>query len=202
MKDKIIYKSNSFSINLVIFFLGFILFSLIAGYIFKSLERNSDADSKIAVYILDSIFLIFALGSLFYFLKTQIIKITKNYLIISYQFLPFSRKILLEDIKKFKQIPRPVKYSKGFDKPTTFYTIFETLIILKNGKEIRTYALSDFEFIEVRKLMEKLKRNEGTFEVDKLTTAEFIFRNLSVVLFLIICLILIIGLSNALINNS
>lgn len=201
MKDKIIYKSSSFSINLVVFFIGFIFFSLMIGLTYQSLEQNRDADSKIAVYIIDSIFLLVASGSLFYFLKTQVIKITPNYLIVSYQFLPFSRKISLEDIRDFKQIPRPVKYSKGFENQTTVYTIFETFIILKNDKEIRTYALNDFEFREVRKLIEKVKRKEGTFEVKTLTTSEFVFQNLSVILFLIICLFLIAGLSNALINN-
>ena len=201
MKDKIIYKSSSFSINLVVFFIGFIFFSLMIGLTYRSLEQNHDADSKIAVYIIDSIFLLVASGSLFYFLKTQVIKITPNYLIVSYQFLPFSRKISLEDIRDFKQIPRPVKYSKGFEKQTTVYTIFETFIILKNDKEIRTYALNDFEFREVRKLIEKIKRKEGTFEVKTLTPSEFVFQNLSVILFLIICLFLIAGLSNALINK-
>lgn len=202
MKDKIIYKSNSFSINLFVFFLGFILFSLMMAYTYSSLDQNSDTDSKIAVYMIDSVFLLIALGSLFYFLKTQIIKITSNELIVSYQFLPFSRKISLEDIMGFKQIPRPVKYSKGFEKPKTVYTVFETFIILKNGKEIRTYALNDSEFREVRKLVEKIRRKEGNLEVDPLTTGEFVFQNLSVILFLIICLFLIAGLSNALINNS
>ncbi|MDR6920792.1 hypothetical protein J2Y40_001625 [Chryseobacterium sp. 2987] len=201
MKDKIIYKSSSFSINLVVFFIGFIFFSLMIGLTYRSLEQNQDGDSKIAVYIIDSIFLLFASGSLFYFLKTQIIKVTPNYLIVSYQFLPFSRKISHEDIRGFKQIPRPVKYSKGFEKQTTVYTIFETFIILKNDKKIRTYALNDFEFREVRKLIEKIKRKEGTFEVKTLTTSEFVFQNLSVILFLIICLFLIAGLSNALINK-
>lgn len=171
------------------------------GLTYRSLEQNQDGDSKIAVYIIDSIFLLFASGSLFYFLKTQIIKVTPNYLIVSYQFLPFSRKISHEDIRGFKQIPRPVKYSKGFEKQTTVYTIFETFIILKNDKKIRTYALNDFEFREVRKLIEKIKRKEGTFEVKTLTTSEFVFQNLSVILFLIICLFLIAGLSNALINK-
>lgn len=171
-------------------------------FTYRSLEQNADTDSKIAVYIIDFIFLVVASGSLFYVLKTQIIKITQNYLIVSYQFLPFSRKILLEDIKGFKQIPKPVKYSKGFEKPTTVYTIFETFIFLKNGKEIRTYALTDFEFKEVRKLVEKIKRKEGDIEGKALTPAEFVFQNLSVILFLIICLLLIIGLSNALINIS
>lgn len=202
MKDKTIYKSNSFSINLFIFFLGFIFFSLMIGLSYSSLERISDRDSKIVVYIMESVFLLFALGSLFYFLKTQIIKITQNHLIVSYQFLPSSKKISLDDIMGFKQIPRPVKYSKGFEKQTTVYTIFETFIILKNGKEIKTYALDDFEFREVRKLVEKIKRKESTFEVNTLTAAEFVFQNLSVILFLIICLFLIIGLSDALINNQ
>lgn len=202
MKDKIIYKSNSFSINLFVFFLGFILFSLMMAYTYSSLEQHSDTDSKIAVYMIDSVFLLIALGSLFYFLKTQVIKITHNDLIVSYQFLPFSRKISLEDIMGFKQIPRPVKYSKGFEKQKTVYTIFETFIILKNGKEIRTYALNDSEFREVRKLVEKIRRKEGNLEVDTLTTGEFAFQNLSVILFLIICLFLIAGLLNALMSNS
>lgn len=171
------------------------------GFTYSTLEQNPDADSKMAVYIINSIFLLFASGSLFYFLKTQIIKITPDYLMVSYQFLPFSRKILLEDIVGFKQIPRPVKYSKGFEKQTTVYTIFETFIILKNGKKIRNYALNDFELKEVRKLIEKIKRKECTFDVKTLTAAEFVFQNLPVTLFLIICLFLIAGLSNALINN-
>lgn len=202
MKDKVIYKSNSFSINLFLFFLGFIFFSLMIVLTFKSLERNLDTDSKIAVYIIDSIFSLGALGALFYFLKTQIIKVTENNLIVSYQFLPFSKKISLEEIKEFKQVPKPVKYSKGFDKPTTVYTMFETFIILNNNKKIRTYALNDFEFKEVRKLIEKIKRKEGDFEMDTFATTQFLFQNLSIVLFLIICLFLIFGLSNALINNS
>lgn len=172
------------------------------AYTYSSLEQHSDTDSKIAVYMIDSVFLLIALGSLFYFLKTQIIKITHNDLIVSYQFLPFSRKISLEDITGFKQIPRPVKYSKGFEKSKTVYTVFETFIILKNGKEIRTYALNDSEFREVRKLVEKIRRKEGNLEVDPLTTGEFAFQNLSVILFLIICLFLIAGLLNALMNNS
>jgi len=135
--------------------LGFIFFSLITGYIYHSLEIHPDDDSKIVVYILISIFLIGALGSLFYFLKTEIMKATQDNLIISCQFLPFSKKILIEDIKEFKQLPKPVKYSDGFGKPKTVYTIFETSIILKNRKEIKTYALNDSEFIEVKKLMRK-----------------------------------------------
>lgn len=172
------------------------------GLTFRSLQRNSDTDSKIAVYIIGSIFLLGALASLFYFLKTQIIKITESDLIVSYQFLPFSRKVLLDSIKEFKQTPKPVKYSKGFEKSKTIYTMFETFIILKNGSTIRTYALNDFEFEEIKKLVEKIKRKEGKLKVNSLTTAEFIFQNLSMVLFLIICLFLILGLSNALINNS
>ncbi|MEN4762261.1 hypothetical protein ABEG63_18175 [Chryseobacterium sp. C39-AII1] len=43
-------------------------------------------------------------------------KATQDNLIISYQFLPFSKKILIEDIKEFKQLPKPVKYSDGFGK--------------------------------------------------------------------------------------
>jgi len=184
------------------FFLGFVFFSLMIWLTFDSLKNNQDKDSTIIVYVIDLIFLIFSLGSLFYFLKTQIIKVTENHLIVSYQFLPFSKKVLLNDINGFKQIPKPVKYSKGFEKPQTIYTIFETFIILKNKNDIKTYALDDFEFNEVRKLVEKIKRREGKLEVKKLTTVEFIFQNFSVILFLIICLILVLGLSNALINNS
>lgn len=203
MKEKVIYKSNSFSVNLFIFFLGFIFFSLMIWLTFNSLKNHQDNDTRIAVYIIDSIFLVCSLGSLFYFLKTQIVKITENHLIVSYQFLPFSRKILIDNIKSFKQASKPVKYSRGlFYTVETVHTIFETFIILKNNKEVKTYALNDFEFNEVRKLVEKIKRGEGSLNVDKLTTVEFVFQNLSIILFLIICLFLILGLSNALINES
>lgn len=201
MKEKVLYKSNSFSINLCIFFLGFVFFSLMIWYTFNSLENNQDKYSKIAVYVIDFIFLLGSIGSLFYFLKTQIIKITENHLIVAYQFLPFSKKVLINNIKNFKQIPKPVKYSNGFEKPQTIYTIFETSIILKSNNDIKTYALNDFEFKEVKKLVEKIKRREGEFEAIKLSTSEFISRNFSILLFLIICLILIVGLSNALINK-
>jgi len=106
------------------FFLGFVFFSLMIWLTFDSLKNNQDKDSTIIVYVIDLIFLIFSLGSLFYFLKTQIIKVTENHLIVSYQFLPFSKKVLLNDINGFKQIPNPVKYSKGFEKPQTIYTMF------------------------------------------------------------------------------
>ncbi|MCU7618520.1 hypothetical protein NZ698_15080 [Chryseobacterium sp. PBS4-4] len=168
MKDKVIYKSNSFSINVFIFFLGFIFFSLAIWLTFTSLKNHQDDNSRIVVYVIDFIFLIGSLGSLFYFLKTQIIKVTENYLILSYQFLPFSRKILINQIKGFKQKSKPVKYSKGlFDKAETVHTIFETFIILKNNEKIRTYSLTDFEFYEVRKLVEKIKRGIGHFDVEK-----------------------------------
>lgn len=171
-------------------------------FTFDSLKNNEDEDTKIIMYVIDFIFFLGSIGSLYYFLKTQIIKITINHLIVSYQFLPFSQKVLIDDIEGFKQIAKPVKYSKGFDTPQTVHTIFETFIILKNKNDIKTYALNDFEFKEVRRLVEKIKRKEGKLEVKKLTAVEFIFQNLSIIIFLIICLILILGLSNALINKT
>lgn len=197
-----LYKSNSFSINLFIFFLGFIFFSLMTVLIFDALKNIKNNESKIVPHIIVSIFLFFALASLFYFLRTQIIIVTKNHLIVSYQFLPFSKKVLLDDIQGFKQTPKPVKYSRGlFEKQKIVYTMFETFIILKNDLKIRTYSLNDFEFNEIRKLVEKIKRGEGKYETEKSTGANFVFQNFSIILFLIICLFLVFGLSNALINK-
>lgn len=202
MKEKVLYKTNSLSINLFIFFFGFVFFSFTIWYLFNTLKTNKEEDDIIAVYILSSIFSIGTLGCLFYFFKTQIIKLTDKSLIISYQFLPSSKKILIEDILGFTQTAKPIIYSNSlFDKGSTVHTIFETFINLKNGKKIKTYSLSEYDFKEVRKLVEKIKRGESKFEIIKLSTIEFLVQNLSVLLFLIVCLILIAVLSEALIFN-
>lgn len=202
MKEKVLYKTNSLSINLFIFFFGFVFFSLIIWYLFNTLKTNKEDDDIIAVYILSSIFSIGALGCLFCFFKTQIIKLTNKSLIISYQFLPFSKKILIEDIVNFKQKPLPVKRSRYlFDKGTTVHTFFETLVKLKNDKEIKIYSLSEFDFKKIRRLMEKIERGQNQLEVDELAPVDFFSQNLSIIMFLIMMLILIGGLSKALIFN-
>lgn len=167
----------------------------------ENLQKN-ESGSRIIIFIILLGFTFGSLGCLFYFLKTQIIRLTKKHLIISYQFLPFSKKILIEDIVRFNQIPKPVTFSRNlFDKGTIIHTMFETSVNLKNGKSIKTYSLNEFDFNEIRKLIEKVKRGESKIKIEKLTTRELIFQNLTVILFSIIMLILIIGLSNALING-
>jgi len=168
----------------------------------KGLNDVVDKNTRIAIYVVDFVFLAFSLGSLFYFLKTQVVKLTNKHLIISYQFLPFSTKALIDDIIGFTQTPKPVTYSNSlFDEGSKIHTIFETFINLKNGDKIKTYSLNEFDFKEVRKLTEKIKRGEGKFEINKMTKIEFIIENIPILMFLIICLILIFGLSNALIFN-
>lgn len=202
MKEKILYKSNSFSINVFTFFFGFIFFGLMFWLTSSSLPTTNQND-MVAKLIIEIIFATGALGSLFYFLKTQTIKITEDYLKISYLFLPISKKILLEDIVGFSQISKPVKYSKGlFDKQKTIHNIFETKIILKENIIVKTMSIDNFELKEVQKIIEKIKRGESKFTSRNLNFVEFVFQNITMVLFLIICLVLIIGLSNALINKS
>lgn len=152
--------------------------------------------------IIEIIFVAGALGSLFYFLKTQVVKITMDYLKISYQFLPFSRKILLTDILKFSQTSKPVKYSSGiFEKQKTIHNIFETTIFLKENITVKTMSLDNTEYKEILRLVEKIKRGEGNINQRKTNFAHFVFENFSMILFLIICCILVFGLSNALLNN-
>ena len=202
MKEKILYKSNSFSINVFTFFFGFILFGLMFWLTSSSLPTTNQND-MVTKLIIEIIFATGALGSLFYFLKTKTIKITEDYLKISYLFLPISKKILLEDIVGFSQISKPVKYSKGlFDKQKTIHNIFETKIILKENIIVKTTSIDNFELKEVQKIVEKIKRGESNFTSRNLNFVEFVFQNITMVLFLIICLVLIIGLSNALINKS
>ena len=200
MKEKVIYKSSSFSLNLFIFFLGFVFFSLTIWFLFNSLKTNKDKDDIIAVYTLSSIFFIGALGCLFYFLKTQIVKLTNKNLIISYQFLPLSKKLLIDDIVNFKQKPLPVKHSRYlFDKGSTVHTFFETLVKLNNGKMIKTYSLSDYDFKEIQKLIEKIRRGENKLQVEKISNIELVIQNIPMIMFLVMMIILIGGLSNALI---
>ena len=202
MKEKVIYKSSSFSLNLFIFFLGFVFFNLMIWLTTKGLNSNIDKNARIAMYVIDFVFLIFSLGSLYYFLKTQIVKLTNKHLIISYQFLPFSKKILIEDIKGFIQTQKSIIYSNRlFDKGLEIYTIFEIFINLKDGKKIKTYSLSDYDYKEIQKLTEKIKRGEGKFQVEKISNIELVIKNIPMILFLIMMFILIGGLSNALIFN-
>ncbi len=166
----------------------------------KGLNNNIDKNARIAMYVIDFVFLIFSLGSLYYFLKTQIVKLTNKHLIISYQFLPFSKKILIEDIKGFIQTSKPVTYSNSlFDKGSKIHTIFETLINLKNGEKIKTYSLNDYDFKEIMKLTEKIKRGESKFQVEKISNIELVIQNIPMIMFLVMMLILIGGLYNALI---
>jgi len=202
LKEKVIYKSSSFSLNLFIFFLGFVFFNLMIWLTTKGLNSNIDKNARIAMYVIDFVFLIFSLGSLYYFLKTQIVKLTNKHLIISYQFLPFSKKILIEDIKGFIQTQKSIIYSNRlFDKGLEIYTIFEIFINLKDGKKIKTYSLSDYDYKEIQKLTEKIKRGEGKFQVEKISNIELVIKNIPMILFLIMMFILIGGLSNALIFN-
>lgn len=168
----------------------------------KGLNNTVDKNTRVAIYVIDFVFLIFSLGSLYYFLKTQIVTLTNKHLIISYQFLPFSKKVLIEDIIGFIQIPKQVTYSNNlFDKGSKIHTIFETFINLKNGKKIKTYSLSNYDFKEIQKLTEKIKRGESKFQVEKISNIELVIQNIPMILFLIMTLILIAGLSNALIFN-
>lgn len=202
MKERVLYKTNPLSINLFIFFFGFVFFSLIIWYLFNTLKINNEDNDIIVFYVIISIFSIGSLGCLFYFLKTQIIKLTNNSLIISYQFLPFSKIIPIEDIEKLSQEPRPVKYSRyAFDKGTTVHTFFETFVSLRNGEIIKTYSISEFEFKEIKKILDKFEINESLVEFKRQTSKQIISQNLSIILFLIMILILIAGLSNALIFN-
>ena len=175
-------------------------FSLTIWFLFNSLKTNKDKDDIIAVYTLSSIFFIGALGCLFYFLKTQIVKLTNKNLIISYQFLPLSKKLLIDDIVNFKQKPLPVKHSRYlFDKGSTVHTFFETLVKLNNGKMIKTYSLSDYDFKEIQKLIEKIRRGENKLQVEKISNIELVIQNIPMIMFLVMMIILIGGLSNALI---
>ncbi len=202
MKEKVIYKSSSFSLNLFILFLGFVFFSLMIWLCIDSLKTNKDEDDIIAVYTISSVFFIGAIGCLFYFLSTQIIKLTNKNLIISYQFLPFSKKILIDDIVNFKQKSLPVKHSRYlFDKGKTVHNFFETLIDLENGGVIKIYSLNEFDFKEIQKLIGKIRRGESTLQVEKISKIELVIQNIPLILFLIMLVILIGGLSNALVFN-
>lgn len=202
MKEKVIYKSSSFSLNLFIFFLGFVFFSLTIWFLLNSLKTNKDEDDIIAVYTISSVFFIGAIGCLFYFLKTQIIKLTNKNLIISYQFLPFSKKLLIDDIVNFKQKPLPVKHSRYLlDKGKTVHNFFETLIDLEDGGVIKIYSLSEFDFKEIQRLIETIRRGESKFHAEKISNFELVTQNIPLILFLIMMVILIGGLSNALVFN-
>jgi hypothetical protein len=54
------------------------------------------------------------LGNLYYLLKTQILTMTKENLVLSYLFFPYKIKIKFDEIKQIRQISKEVKTSGTF----------------------------------------------------------------------------------------
>ena len=142
------------------------------------------------------VFLVTILGALFYLLKIQILTLTNEHLVLSYLFFPYKIKIKFDDIKQIRQISKEVKTSGTlFSEGTHITNSFETYIDLENGKSIKTFALNKYEFQEVLKLLRKLKTCEGKLNAYKLPKILFLIENISAILFIIIFLVIVSGLS-------
>ena len=142
------------------------------------------------------VFLVTILGALFYLLKIQILTLTNEHLVLSYLFFPYKIKIKFDDIKQIRQISKEVKTSGTlFSEGTHITNSFETYIDLENGKSIKTFALTKYEFQEDLKLLMKLKTCEGKLNAYKLPKILFLIENISAILFIIIFLVIVSGLS-------
>ena len=121
---------------------------------------------------------------------------TKENLVLSYLFFPYKIKIKFDEIKQIRQISKEVKTSGTlFSEGIHLTNSFETYIDLENGKVIKTFALNKYEFQEVLKLLRRLKTGEGKLNSFKLPKILFLIENISAILFIIIFLVIVSGLS-------
>ena len=187
----------------VFFVIGIVFFGLMIKLALNSFISQNNGVFKISNTVefysflaIIIVFLVTILGALFYLLKIQILRLTNEHLVLSYLFFPYKIKIKFDDIKQIRQISKEVKTSGTlFSEGTHITNSFETYIDLENGKVIKTFALNKYEFQEVLKLLRKLKTCEGKLNAYKLPKILFLIENISAILFIIIFLVIVSGLS-------
>ena len=180
----------------IFFVIGIIFCALMIKLISNSNFSLNNSEEFYVVLVCISFFGILILGSLYYLLKTQILTMTKENLVLSYLFFPYKIKVKFDEIKQIRQISKEVKTSGTFFSEGIHLTnSFETYIDLENGKVIKTFALNKYEFQEVLKLLRKLKTGEGKLNSFKLPKILFLIENISAILFIIIFLVIVSGLS-------
>ena len=180
----------------IFFVIGIIFCTLMIKLILNSNFSLNNSEEFYIVLILILFFLVIIIGCFYYLLKTQILTITKDNLVLSYIFFPFKMKIKFYEVKQIRQISKEVKTSGTlFSEGIHLTNSFETYIDLENGKSIKTFALNKYEFQEVLKLLRKLKTGEGKLNAYKLPKILFLIENISAILFIITFLVIFLGLS-------
>ena len=132
---------------------GILFFSSIAFYIYNSewiLDDNSD---KILIWILLSLFIFFALGSLYMLLNSKKVILTGETLTISYPLLFYKKNIDFDNVNKVREDNYKVKSSHNFS-TIEVYNGKKTIVELFDSKKI---VISSFEVTNYKNLAKNLR---------------------------------------------
>ncbi|HEY1195080.1 hypothetical protein [Flavobacterium sp.] len=192
--DRIIANPSLLQIGFSLFGM---LFSLSVSYLIYNPEVESyEKGDYLAMWILISIFGIFALGCIYMLLSSKKVELTDEFLSIEYPLLLKTKKVSIDDIKKVTESNYNIKSSHDF-----------STIEVYNGRqikieffELKKLTITSFEVTNYEILSQNLKNVTKSYF--KLHTGNKSIKNFQGYGWLIFIIILTVGLLFSLIQKN
>ena len=144
--------------------IGLVFFGSITSYFLnkKWLSNGDQKTENIIVLVIGSVFLFFAIASLWMLLNIKIITLTNSELIIRRPLLFLHKSIPLIQITSISQSDDPVEISQNF-RTTSIYTGNKTILQLINGDKIKFNSMEIGGYkVLIKQMVQalgKIKRN-------------------------------------------
>jgi hypothetical protein len=177
-------------------FLGTIFFGLLSRFIWTISRSNRTP----IIYAILALFIFGTICCLYYFMTIKIIKLSNDSIEVSYFMLPFQKTFLLSEIASISQESKVAEINRGFLSPITF-TALTTIIHFNDGKEIKLQAVSDLDFRDLKKGLNKFKSSNEKFTPSKKTFLIYLLDNIDGLGLVILLFILTIGLTYGLLTR-
>ena len=149
--NSVIYKTAPRLFMVSTTLLGSIFFALLAWLMWTSADKPPSR----FIYIILTLLLIFSIAAFYYFITLKIIKVYPDSFSISCMLLPFEKVYPLQEIKTIWQSVRDVVVDTPRFSSVYTFTEFKTLIVLKNGNQIKLYTISPIDFAGLSKTFNK-----------------------------------------------
>ncbi|SEP45992.1 hypothetical protein [Mucilaginibacter sp. OK283] len=195
---EVLYKSSPKLFIISVTFLGAALFALLS---WLAWSQYVIAKGKMALFFF-LLFLAVSLVFFYLFITVKRVKLTADSLIISYFLLPFKNSFSFSEVKSVSQNSKKIEALVGSSRQmATIFVNVTTTFNFTDGRQIKLNSIGELDFDIFVVVFNKLKRKEGKVRKPKWDGILYLIDNFSGISWLILLVVLICGLSYALITK-